>query len=213
MRPLRSGFPSTRWFVQECKNKRDEELVVLAKNGDNEAMEQLLKRYVGTVRARAREFFLLGGETDDLVQEGMIGLYHAINEYDLSFGKTFKNFAYLCVRRRIIDAVKKAAGQNKTPLNEYISIYDPNFDLFSKEDTPEEHVIDLDNRREFWVKLNKLLSDFEFRVVYTYLNGLSYKEICETTGKEMKSVDNALSRAKKKLEREFDASRTPNKKG
>ncbi len=189
--------------MQENKSKRDEELVICAHAGDKEAMELLLHRYSSIVRARAREFFLMGGETDDLVQEGMIGLYHAISDYQPSSEKSFKNFAYLCVRRRIIDAVKSAATRNKLPLNEYISIYDPDFDLLSEDDSPEGIVIGSESRREFWVRLGKVLSDFEFRIVSMYLNGLSYKEMCDATGKSMKSVDNALARAKKKLEREY----------
>ncbi len=184
----------------------DESLVSLAKSGDHSAMEQLLTRYSGVVRARAREFFLLGGETDDLVQEGMIGLYFAINTFQAESNKSFKNFAYLCIRRRIIDAVRSAASKSKKPLSDYISIYDPDFHLTDEENSPERYVIELESRRELWLTMSQSLSDFEFRTLSMYLNGLSYKEICDCTGKDAKCIDNALTRAKKKLSQKLGMS-------
>ena len=102
---------------------KDERLVELAQQGDKSSMEELLTRYSGVVRVRARGFFLVGGDTEDLIQEGMIGLYHAINDYKQSVnGASFKNFAYLCITRRIIDAVKSSARKKNMPLNGYISL-------------------------------------------------------------------------------------------
>ena len=179
---------------------RDEALVERAQRGDAEATEQLLRRYAGTVRDHARRFFLAGGETDDLVQEGMIGLYAAVREYRPEEGKSFKNFAYLLVRRHILDAVKRSARRKNVPLNESVSLFDPTLGDRAEEGSPEDMVLEGEAQREFRRRLMKELSDFEFRVVIMYLEGMSYAEICEATGKGVKSIDNALSRAKRKLQ-------------
>ncbi len=185
-----------RSFVQEFKNETDESLVALAQRGDSAATEELLLRYKNAVLARARKFFLAGGETDDLVQEGMIGLYTAICVYDPTAGKRFKNFAYLCVTRRIYDALR-IAGRHVGPSEEL----DP--DSVESGDSPEAFLIDDESTREIQTKLMKVLSDFEFRVMTMYLDGMSYREICEATGKPLKSVDNALGRARRKLQVAF----------
>ncbi len=179
--------------------ENDESLVKKAQNGDITATERLLRRYMNTVRARARGFFLVGGETDDLVQEGMIGLYAAIGDYKEGCGKSFKNFAYLCVTRNILDAIRRSGRRKNVPLNNYVSLFDPDLSTFAEEETPEDFLIDTESNAEFRMKLMKELSDFEFRVVAMYLEGMSYAEICEATGKDAKSIDNALARSKKKL--------------
>ncbi len=189
-----------RWCVQGSES--DESLVQRAQEGDKEATETLLRRYMDTVRARARGFFLVGGETDDLVQEGMIGLYSAIGDFRADMGKSFKNFAYLCVTRHILDAVKQSCRRKNRPLNTSLSLSDPEIEEFAVED-PEDFLIDGESRTEFRMKLMRTLSDFEFRVFTMYLEGMSYARICEETGKDFKSVDNALSRSKKKLQRAF----------
>lgn len=158
---------------------------------------------MNTVRARARGFFLVGGETDDLVQEGMIGLYAAIGDYREEEGKSFKNFAYLCVTRNILDAIRSSERRKNGPLNNSISLSDPDLSGFAEGETPEDFIIDTESRSEFRIKLMKELSDFEFRVVIMYLEGMSYAQICEATGKAPKSIDNALTRAKKKLQRVY----------
>ncbi len=190
-----------RWCVQD--SERDEVLVERAKKGDKDATEQLLRRYLNTVRARARRFFLVGGETEDLVQEGMIGLYEAIGDFRPDGGKSFKNFAYLCVTRHILDAVKGSSRRKNGPLNNSVSLFDPALTESAGEENPEEFLIDSESRTEFRMKLMKTLSDFEFRVITMYLEGMSYAQICEATGKDFKSVDNALSRSKKKLQNSF----------
>ena len=192
-----------RWYVQGSENERDEELVKKAQRGDIAATEILLRRYMNTVRARARRFFLVGGETDDLVQEGMIGLYAAIGDFREEAGKSFKNFAYLCVTRHILDAVKGSGRRKNGPLNNSVSLFDPMLSDFAEEGTPEDSLLAGESRSEFRMKLMKELSDFEFRVVTMYLEGMSYAQICEATGKDLKSVDNALARSKKKLQRAF----------
>ena len=179
----------------------DESLVERAQAGDKQATEELLSRYAGLVRGRARGFFLVGGETEDLIQEGMIGLYRAVSEYrvDREGGMSFKNFAYLCVSRRIIDAVKASARKKNVPLNNYVSLFQSEWEM--PVSSPEDEVIRGEDRREFLQKMSKELSDFEFRVTVMYLDGLSCAEICEATGKEEKSVDNAIQRSKKKLQK------------
>lgn len=188
-----------RWCVQEKESECDEALVKRAQQGDKEATEILLRRHMNMVRARARGFFLVGGETDDLVQEGMIGLYAAIGDYEEKTGKSFKNFAYLCVTRNILDAVKRSLRHKNYPLNNSVSLFDPHLSGYAEEETPEDFLLDSEADVEFRMKLMRELSDFEFRVVTMYLEGMSYAQICEIAGKDEKSIDNALSRSKKKL--------------
>ena len=182
--------------------KSNEELVALAQNGDKQAMEELLIRHAGLVRGCARGFFLIGGETEDLIQEGMIGLYGAIGDYrqDES-ASSFKNFAYMCISRRIIDAVKASARKKNAPLNEAAPIGGlVVVNGLSAHFNPEDLLILRDDRREFRQKISGVLSDFEFKVTTMYMDGMTCAEICEATGKPAKSVDNALQRSKKKLQ-------------
>ncbi len=188
--------------MYERKDKKtDEELVELSKNGDKRATEELLLRHFGLVRGIARGFFLVGGETEDLIQEGMIGLYNAIADYK-GAGKSFKNFAYICVSRRMIDAVKASARRKNSPLNEGVAMLAED-EWADSALSPEELLILSDDRREFRQKMSGVLSDFEFKVTTMYMDGMSYAEICEATGRSEKSVDNAIQRSKKKLQDVF----------
>ena len=182
--------------------KTDEELVKLAKTGDKRATEELLLRHAGLVRGAARGFFLIGGETEDLIQEGMIGLYNAIADYKEGLGKNFKNFAHVCVSRRIIDAVKASGRYKNSPLNDGVSI-EMGDEWADGALSPEDLLILSDDRREFRQKISKVLSDFEFKVITMYMDGSSYAEMCEGTGKGEKSVENAIQRSKKKLQNLF----------
>ena len=182
--------------------KSDKELVFLSKDGDKRATEELLLRYVGLVRGIARGFFLIGGETEDLIQEGMIGLYNAIADYKEDVGKSFKNFAHLCVTRRIIDAVKSSGRVKNAPLNDGVSM-EMEDEWADASLSPEDLLIISDDRREFRQKMSGVLSDFEFKVTTMYMDGASYVEICEATGKREKSVENAIQRSKKKLQNVF----------
>ena len=183
--------------------KSDEKLVELSRAGDKYATEVLMLRHSGLVRGVARGFFLMGGETEDLLQEGMIGLYHAIEDYKIGAdSSSFKNFAHLCVTRRIIDAVRSAAREKNAPLNSGLSFDDLEFS-FGTLLSPEDEMILRDDRREFRQKMSKVLSDFEFKVMTMYIDGLSCVEICEATGKLAKSVDNAIQRSKRKLQEVF----------
>ena len=182
-------------------NEKDEILAAKAQDGDKQAMEELLLRYAGLVRGRARGFFLAGGETEDLIQEGMIGLYHAIYDYKAE-NSTFKTFAYICVTRRILDAVKAGVRKKNGPLNGYVSLVDAD-ETFAIEN-PETELIRLEDKREFLQKMSRELSNFEFKVTVMYMDGMSCSEICEMTGKPAKSVDNAIQRSKKKLQKLFE---------
>lgn len=191
--------------MRDLKQRSDEELADDAKNGDVSATEELFLRYNYAVRARARQFFLAGGETEDLVQEGMIGLYFAIRNYRMDSGKSFKNFAYLCVTRRIYDAIGKMTTKKSAILTDCVSLFDKDvIDVLDDKLSPEEKIIDEEARAELQSKLMRELSDFEYRVFNMYLDGMSYSKICEATKKPFKSVDNALVRAKRKLQKAFE---------
>ena len=176
--------------------KTDERLALQAQKGDSAAEQELLVRYNKLVRYHARRYFLVGGETEDLIQEGMIGLFQAIRNYKTG-GQSFKNFAHTCVSRQIIDAVKRATSKKNQPLNDYISVNDSqevssDFDL-------DEMLISAEDSRALADMMNRLLTDTEFKVFTMYINGASCAEICEITGKTQKSVDNAVQRSKRKL--------------
>lgn len=179
----------------------DEELVERSQRGDKQATEELLRRHAGLVRSCARGFFLVGGETEDLIQEGMIGLYHAIGDYKLDGqGSSFKNFAYLCVSRKIIDAVKGAARKKNAALNEGVFLYESERSVSALALSPEDLLIISDERRELKQTMSRALSDFEFKITTMYVDGMTCAEICEATGKPAKSIDNALQRSKRKLQ-------------
>ncbi len=183
---------------REKKNCTDEELLAFSQAGDSKATETLLERYSDLVRHLSRRYFLVGGETEDLIQEGMIGLYQAVSDYrEKSNGSAFKTFAYLCVSRRIIDAVKASSRKKNEPLNTYVSILGGEWPTSAQ--SPEEQMILMDEQREFKQKMSRVLSDFEFKVVVSYMEGMTCAEICNACGKSAKSVDNAIQRSKKKL--------------
>ncbi len=184
-----------RWFVQDFGNEADEVLAARAQKGDAAAAEALMDRYKNTVRRIARKFsFNIFAEADDLVQEGMIGLYLAIGGFSAAAGKSFKNFVYVCVVRRIYSYLRTAfrlKGEGER------SEVDP--DNIPEGATPEELLLSGESEAEFRLRLVKTLSDFEFRVISMYLEGMSYAQISEATGKSVKSIDNALARSKRKV--------------
>ena len=197
--------------MQEEKREKDETLVARAQGGDKQAEELLFERYSNLVRYCTRKFFLVGGEAEDLIQEGMMGLYQAIGDYkaDTARGKSFKNFAHLCIWRRLVDAVKKAAGSKHEPLKNYVSIEEDKWQFVGA--NPEEAVILDDDRRELNAMMLRALSDTEFKMFTMYMDGRTYAEICELTGKSYKSVDNAIQRSKQKLRKELGKSETKEK--
>ena len=190
----------------------DEELVELVHNGDSEALDYLIQKYRNFVRAKARSYFLIGADKEDIVQEGMIGLYKAIRDFREDKLTSFKAFAELCITRQIITAIKTATRQKHIPLNSYISLDKPIYDEESdrtlmdvisgaKVLDPEELFINQEEFDQIEVKMKELLSDLERKVLALYLDGQSYQEISEELNRHVKSIDNALQRVKRKLER------------
>ncbi len=182
----------------------DENLAFAAQRGEKGAAETLLERYKNSVRGVARSYFLEGGDAEDLVQEGMIGLYGAINDYREG-GMSFKNFAYLCIQRRIMSAVKSATRKKNMPLNNYISLIgaDGQGQDFVSAENPESAVISDEEREEFFAFLKKELSAAEFRALTLYMEGLSVAQIAARENKSEKSAENAVQRAKKKVAKHF----------
>ena len=178
----------------------DEELAFAAQGGDRSAAETLLEKYKNAVRGIARGYFLEGGDGEDLVQEGMIGLYSAITGYREG-GMSVKNFAYLCIHRRIMTAVKSASRQKHLALNRYVPLVNADgqgTDIVSEEN-PETILIGGEERGEFLRLLREQLSPAEYEALLSYMEGLSIAEIAARTGKREKSVENAVQRAKKKV--------------
>ena len=189
----------------------DEQLLARIREGDDEAERLLYERYKQLVRSRAHSYFLIGADHEDLVQEGMLGLYKAVCEYDESKSASFKSFAELCITRQILSAIKNATRKKHTPLNNYISLNSSPLEGESELtllDTmrsmrvadPEDVVIGRENFERMMLYLEKALSPMERRVLGLYLDGLSYPQIAARIGKPLKSVDNAMQRVKHKLE-------------
>ncbi|OLN23136.1 RNA polymerase factor sigma-70 [Domibacillus antri] len=190
----------------------DEQLVELVHNGNSDALDYLIHKYRNFVRAKARSYFLIGADKEDIVQEGMIGLYKAVRDYRGDKLSTFKAFAELCITRQIITAIKTATRQKHIPLNSYVSLDKPIYDEESertlmdvltgaKVTDPEELIINREQFSSIEGKVNELLSDLERQVLALYLDGRSYQEISEELNRHVKSIDNALQRVKRKLER------------
>lgn len=196
----------------------DEEIIREAKDGDEQALEFLINKYKSFVRAKARTYFLIGADREDIIQEGMIGLYKAIRDFRPDKLSSFRAFAELCITRQIITAIKTATRQKHIPLNSYISLNKPIFDeesdrtlldVISEESVsdPEEMII---NREEFSVievKMGEILSSLEWKVLSRYLQGGSYQEIAAELHRHVKSVDNAIQRVKRKLEKYLEEGR------
>ncbi len=194
------------------ENLSDERLAELSLAGDELATECILSRYKNLVRSRARMYFLAGADKDDLIQEGMIGLFKAIRDYDGEKRSSFRGFAELCIKRQIITAIKTATRQKHLPLNSYVSLSNPMYEndsqgpledilLGGPDADPEHLVISKENAEFLNDKMNKTLSELEKSVLAFYLEGKSYQEIAELLGKPAKAIDNALQRVKKKMER------------
>ena len=199
----------------ELEHLTDEEIVELAKYGNVGALEFLINKYKNFVRAKARTYFLIGADWEDIIQEGMIGLYKAIRDYRYDRQASFRAFAEICVTRQIITAIKTATRQKHIPLNSYVSLNKPVFDeesertlgevvVTEKDGNPEDLFINQENLMDIESTMNKILSPLEQEVVGLYLEGKSYQEIAEQLNRHVKSVDNALQRVKRKLEQYLD---------
>ncbi|QQY79431.1 RNA polymerase sporulation sigma factor SigH [Keratinibaculum paraultunense] len=191
---------------------KDEDVVERAKTGDPLALDYLMSKYKSFVKLKSRSYFLIGADNEDIIQEGMIGLYKAIRDYDKDKLTSFKAFAELCITRQIITAIKTATRQKHIPLNSYISLNKPIYDEESdrtlldvisgtKVTDPEELVISSEELCFMENQMVELLSDLEWDVLMAYLEGKTYQEIADELNRHVKSIDNALQRVKRKLER------------
>lgn len=190
----------------------DEAIVALCRTGDTVAVEYLLNKYKNFVRSKARSYFLIGADHEDIVQEGMIGLYKAIRDFRPEKLASFRAFAELCITRQIITAIKTATRQKHIPLNSYVSLNKPLYDEESDRTlldvcaeghsaNPEELLISQEDLRGIHQKIDEVLSSLEQEVLAAYLDGKSYQEIADMLGRHVKSIDNALQRVKRKLEK------------
>ena len=195
----------------------DEELVFLARDGDEEALEFLINKYKNFVRAKARTYFLVGADREDIIQEGMIGIYKAIRDYRSDRLASFRAFAELCITRQIITAIKTATRQKHIPLNSYVSLNKPLYDeesdrtlldviIEGRASNPEELIIGQEDLSSIHAKIDEVLSSLEQEVLRSYLDGKSYQEIADNLGRHVKSIDNALQRVKRKLEKYLEES-------
>ncbi len=196
----------------ELEFKSDEDIVSEAKEGNTVALEYLILKYKNFVKAKARSYFLIGADREDIIQEGMIGLYKAIRDFRGDKLSSFRAFAELCITRQIITAIKTATRQKHIPLNSYVSLNKPIYDEGSdrtlldvlsgtKITDPEELMINREEYNDIEYKMGEILSDLEWKVLTLYLEGKSYQEIAEDLDRHVKSIDNALQRVKRKLER------------
>jgi RNA polymerase sporulation-specific sigma factor len=212
------SLSAQREAVSEYDLMVDEEIVEFARDGSHIALEFLINKYKNFVRAKARSYFLIGADREDIIQEGMIGLYKAIRDYRSDKLSSFRAFAELCITRQIITAIKTATRQKHIPLNSYVSLNKPIYeddsdrtllDVISgtKVSDPEELVINREEFGDIEEKMGEILSELEWRVLMAYLDGKSYQEIAVSLSRHVKSIDNALQRVKRKLERYLDLRR------
>jgi len=199
-------------YIHDYDTMNDEEVVEFARNSNDVALEYLINKYRNFVRAKARSYFLIGADREDIIQEGMIGLYKAIRDFRPDKLASFRAFAELCITRQIITAIKTATRQKHIPLNSYVSLNRPIYDeesdrtlldiiSGSKVTDPEELVISKEEFCDIENKMSEFLSDLEWKVLMFYLEGKSYQEIANDLSRHVKSIDNALQRVKRKLER------------
>lgn len=197
-------------MAEDLEKLSDEELVDRAQGGDDDALEVILARYKGLVYAKSKPYFLAGADDDDVIQEGFIGLYKAVKDFDGEKFPFFKVFAGVCVTRHILNAVAAAQRKKHGPLNSYISLdkssYDDNdhplMEVVAADELqdPEAIVIERENVDGMEYTINRVLSKLETQVLVYHLGGMSYNEIAQKLGKDTKAVDNAVQRIKRKLE-------------
>lgn len=203
--------------LSEFDNLSDEDIVFSIKdNDDKQALDYIINKYKNFVRAKARSYFLIGADREDIIQEGMIGLYKAIRDFRNDKLSSFRAFAELCVTRQIITAIKTATRQKHIPLNSYVSLNKPIYDEDSdrtlldvlsgvRVSDPEELIISREEFVDIAEKMESILSDLEWRVLMSYLDGHSYQEIAVDLNRHVKSIDNALQRVKRKIEKYMEA--------
>ena len=195
--------------MREYEELTDEELVMKFKSGEEQAMDFIMNKYKKTVRNKAKALYLMGGDEDDLIQEGMIGLFKAVMDYKPDKEATFSTFANLCISRQMYSAIEASLRKKHQPLNSYISFYEGDrddehgtlaeSDLSSEDSNPELLLIAKENEDIMRNNIAKLLSPLENEVMGLFLDGLDYREIAEKLGRTPKSVDNAIQRIKNKM--------------
>lgn len=198
--------------ISSFEERLDEEVVIQAKEGNVRAQEYMINKYENFVKSKAKSYFLIGADKEDIYQEGMIGLYKAIRDFKTDKLSSFKAFAELCVTRQIITAIKTATRQKHIPLNTYVSLNKPIYDeesdrtlldvlSESKVADPEELIISKEELKHIHSEIGEVLSNLEMEVLMSYLDGKSYQEIACDLDRHAKSIDNALQRVKRKLEK------------
>ncbi|NLK43855.1 MAG: RNA polymerase sporulation sigma factor SigH [Tissierellia bacterium] len=209
---MQLSFHKEKSELDAYRNMDDEDVVIAAQNNNDIALEYLIYKYKSYVKLKARSYYLIGADKEDIIQEGMIGLYKAIRDYDRDRNTTFRAFAEICITRQIITAIKTATRQKHIPLNSYISLNKPVYneesdrtllDILSgiKVCDPEELMIGKEELDLIETKMGESLSELEMEVFMSYVDGMSYQEIAEDLDRHVKCVDNALQRVKKKLEK------------
>lgn len=201
--------------LQRFEDLSDEQLIEEVHQGNTEALDYLITKYRLFVKAKARSYFLIGADKEDIIQEGMIGLYKAIRDFKGDKLSSFRAFAELCITRQIITAIKTATRQKHIPLNSYVSLDKPIYDeesdrtlmdviISSESDDPVHLMINREEYSHLEEKISEILSELEQQVLALYLDGQSYNEISEELNRHVKSIDNALQRVKRKLERHLE---------
>lgn len=210
-------------YAEECmleyKSMTDEQLIRRLRGGDKAVVDYIMEKYKNLVRKEANAMYLLGGETDDLIQEGMIGLFKAVQDYEEEQKTSFASFAVLCVRRQIYSAIKASKRKKHSPLNFYVSLYETNDERealietveASEENNPEALLLGREYAELLKSRLEESLSDLENRVLYLHLLGTDYKTIAKLLDKSPKTVDNALQRIKNKTEKLLEADKKAGK--
>lgn len=197
------------------KKMSDEELILMYRDGEEEAVGFIMNKYKNLVRKKAGSMYILGGDREDLIQEGMIGLFNAVRDYDMGRDVNFYTFAELCISRQIYTAVQASNRKKHLPLNTYISIYGPNLEsdkdnedyvlrnvrLTETEKNPEEMVIEQEDMERMENAILRELSELEKQVFELHLTGMTYIEIAKVLGRDGKSTDNALQRMKMKIKK------------
>lgn len=212
-----AGSPAGKRTPVELQDLSDHQLILSSRQGSDEAQEHLLDRYKNFVKIKARSYFLIGADKEDLIQEGMIGLYKAIRDFRVDKQASFRAFAELCVTRQMITAIKTATRQKHIPLNTYVSLNKP---VFFEDDSdrtlvdmlgagtisdPIELVISGEEATNMRMSFAEILSELEAQVLRLYIDGKSYQEIAKELKRHVKSVDNALQRVKRKIENHLNA--------
>lgn len=201
---------------QSFDSMKDEEIVSIAQNGNEDALDYILRKFRPQVARKANSYFLVGADKDDIIQEGMIGLFKAVRDYNPDKEASFRSFAELCITRQIISAVKSASRLKHSPLNSYVSLDKPmqddnyestllNIIAQGSSSNPEDIIIGKENMEQVEIKKEEVLSKLECQVLGLYLKGKSYSEIAALLDKDAKSIDNALQRIKKKFEKFSDS--------